>query len=248
MSRFSGTIFSENSAGPASKPPALKTTIMHQLKTGALAVAVTVLLSCNHAGNQSVKNANIAAATNNIIAGNDTGAAATAPTAIPDSAASGFMIKAAESGMKEVALGKLAEQAAHLQRIKDFAQMIVYDHSHANGGLRSLAAGSNITLPDSLGSAASRKRNRLSALKGLDFDRAYMQLMVEDHEKDIAAFRDAASKTKSSPLSQWIASSIPMLEKHLDSARAIEQYLKSHRQLKNFTQSAPTQTTGGQKR
>jgi putative membrane protein len=206
------------------------------------------LFACNHAGNQSIKNEHIAAANNNIMASANSGAGQAASIQAPDSVASPFMTRAAEGGLREVALGKLAEQKAHLQRIKDFAQMIVYDHSHANGGLRSVAAGADITLPVSVGAAGSGERDRLSAMKGFAFDRAYMQMMVADHEKDIAEYRAAASKTKSGPLSQWIRASIPMLEKHLDSARAIEGYLKSHPRLKNFTQTAPTQSQGGKKR
>lgn len=222
---------------------------MHQLRTGALAAAwMCALLACNHAGNQSVKNANIAAANNNIIAAADSGGKTAATAQAPDSAGSRFMARAAEGGMKEVALGKLAEQKAHLQRIKDFAQMIVYDHSHANGDLRSVAAGTDITLPDSLGTAAARQQDKLSAMKGLDFDRAYMRMMVADHEKDLADFRKAASRAKSGPLSQWIAADTPMLEKHLDSARAIEAYLESHPRLKNFTESAPTENHQTQKK
>jgi putative membrane protein len=214
--------------------------LLKNLEAGTLAAAV-LLCSCNHAGNQSVKNARIAEANNQTIA-RDTGLASAREAATPpDSGETSFMKEAARGGMMEVALGKLAEQTAHIQRIQDFARMIVYDHSHANGGLRAAASDLNVKLPDSLDAAAGQQADRLSAMKGIDFDRSYMQLMVEDHQKDIQEFRDILPRIKHTALQHWVSSSLPMLEKHLDSARAINDWLKSHPHLKNFTQSAPIQ-------
>lgn len=216
--------------------------LLKKLQAGTLAAAAVLLCSCNHAGNQSVKNARIAEVQNAPVAASDTGLASAREAATPaDSGEISFMEDAARGGMMEVALGKLAEQKAHVQRIQDFAHMIVYDHSHANGGLRAAASGLNVKLPDSLDAAAGQQKDRLSAMKGTDFDRSYMQLMVKDHQKDIQEFRDMLPRIKHTALKHWVSSSLPMLEKHLDSARAINDWLKSHPQLKNFTQSAPTQ-------
>ncbi len=51
--------------------------------------------------------------------------------------------------MAEVEAGNLARQKSNNAKVKDFAAMMVKDHTAANDTLKSLAASKNITLPSS---------------------------------------------------------------------------------------------------
>ncbi len=104
-----------------------------------------------------------------------------------------FMTKAASGGMMEVELGKLAQQNAQMQEVKDFGTMMVTDHENVNNELKALAAKNNIVLPDSMSDDHMEHINKLRDMKGLEFDKAYMSLMVEDHEEDIDLFESASN-------------------------------------------------------
>ena len=132
-----------------------------------------------------------------------------------------FATKAAAGGMMEVEAGKLAQQNAMSQRVKNFGGMMVTDHSQANEELKSLAAANNITLPASLPADLQKHIDMLSGLKGDAFDKHYMDMMVNDHKEDIGEFKKEANATVNDAFKAFAAKTLPTLQKHLDSAQAI---------------------------
>jgi len=139
---------------------------------------------------------------------------------------SDFATEAASGGMMEVQLGKLAQQNASNPRVKNFGKMMVTDHSKANDELKALAAKQNIALPDSMSNDKKDNMQDLSKKKGSDFDKAYMDMMVDDHKEDINKFQNAAQNVQDTAVKAWAAKALPVLQKHLDSAQAIQQALK----------------------
>jgi putative membrane protein len=92
-----------------------------------------------------------------------------------------FTQQAAVAGMAEVELGRLAQQRASNARVKDFARMMVRDHSKANDELKQVAKAQNIQLPTQLDQKHRDLMMRLQQLRGADFDREYMRAMVDGH-------------------------------------------------------------------
>jgi putative membrane protein len=144
------------------------------------------------------------------------GAAASAATAD-----SGFMMKAAGDGMAEVELGRLAIERASGADVKAFAQMMVDDHSKANGELTGLAGQKGVTLPAGPPPPARAVADRLRALSGAGFDKAYMAQMVKDHEKAVALFSKEASGGRDAETKEWAAKTLPTLQQHLTRAREV---------------------------
>jgi putative membrane protein len=132
-----------------------------------------------------------------------------------------FAMKAGSGGMLEVQLGQLAQQNAKSQRVKDFGAMMVTDHSKANEELKSIAASHNITVPSALMPEHQKHVDMMSKMKGADFDKHYMDMMVDDHKEDISDFTKEASGNKTDAFKDFAAKTLPVLEKHLDSAKAI---------------------------
>jgi putative membrane protein len=125
--------------------------------------------------------------------------------------------------MAEVELGRLATQKASRSEVKEFGQMMVDDHSKANTELTKIAQGEGITPPATLKAQDKATQEHLSKLSGEAFDRAYIQHMVKDHQKDVAAFRKQSTSASNSEVKQFASSTLPTLEKHLQRAQEIEQ-------------------------
>jgi len=97
----------------------------------------------------------------------------------------------------------------------------VKDHSEANNKLKGIASERNVALPDSLGNDAKDEIAKLMKKSGKDFDKAYVDMMVDDHEKDVSEFRKAADNLSDSSIKEFARTTLPVLETHLDSIKAI---------------------------
>jgi putative membrane protein len=85
-----------------------------------------------------------------------------------------FADKAALAGMREVAAGKLAEQKATDEQVKQFGQRMVHDHGEANDRLRQMASSKGLDLPTKLSKKPEKTIDQLEKLSGHQFDSAYM--------------------------------------------------------------------------
>jgi putative membrane protein len=135
--------------------------------------------------------------------------------------ASNFAVNAANGGMMEVELGKIAREKASSARVKAFGEMMVKDHTEANNNLKAIATSLNIALPDSVGNDTKKDIDKMNMKKGRDFDKAYVDMMLDDHKKDIAEFRKCADNCSDSTIKLFAYNMLPVLEKHLDSIKAI---------------------------
>ncbi|HEX5230339.1 MAG TPA: DUF4142 domain-containing protein [Bryobacteraceae bacterium] len=138
-----------------------------------------------------------------------------------------FVHSAAEGGMAEVQLGQLAEQKASSQDVKDFGHRMVSDHSQANDKLKSLASNKGITLPSSVNAKDKALYDRLSALSGSEFDRAYMNAMVKDHTTDVSEFQKESNTAKDQDLREFASMTLPTLKDHLRMAQDVDHKLGS---------------------
>jgi putative membrane protein len=148
---------------------------------------------------------------------------ATTATMAVEKADADFSVEVANGNMIEVQLGGLAKTKAVKSRVKSFASMMITDHKKISEDLQKIATSKNISLPQELSSEAQKDINRLSKKEGLDFDRSYINMMVADHKKDVNKFEKAAKNCKDPDLKNFIEQTLPVLRKHLDSARAIDQ-------------------------
>jgi len=132
-----------------------------------------------------------------------------------------FMVKAAQGGLGEVVLGRLAQSHGSTAGAKRFGQQMVKDHSKANAELKQVAARQGVTLPAAPGPEEQAAKARLAGLSGTAFDKAYISDMVEDHEKDVADFKKEAATGKDPAVKAFAAKTLPTLQMHLQMARAL---------------------------
>ncbi len=130
-----------------------------------------------------------------------------------------FAKNAAAGGMAEVQLGQLALTKAENQKVKDFGQKMVDDHTKANDDLKAVAAQKNMTLPTTVMPKDQALMDKLSKMSGASFDKAYMSAMMKDHQKDISDFQQEANSGQDSDLKAFAAKTLPTLKSHMDMAK-----------------------------
>jgi len=130
-----------------------------------------------------------------------------------------FLMNAAKGGKAEVELGNLASQNASNPAVKQFGQRMVADHTQANNRLQQIAQQKGMTLPDDLPDDAKQLKDRLTQEKGPQFDRTYIQNMVQDHQKDVAEFQQEADQGQDPDIKNFAATTLPVLKQHLQLAQ-----------------------------
>src|SRR5713101_5859747 len=156
-----------------------------------------------------------------------TGANADAPKASPSPAkgaakAAGkmsaadktFMMNAAKGGMMEVKWGKLAAQNGQSADVKKFGNRMVTDHSKANSELMALAKEEGVSLP---GAKSPGKWKS---------DKDYMDMMVKDHQADLAEFQKQAQSGTDPDLKAFAGKYSKVVQQHLDLAKQTQSKLK----------------------
>lgn len=136
-----------------------------------------------------------------------------------------FWMKAAQGGMMEVELGKLALQKSQNAEVKKFAQMMITDHDKANTELKTLAAKKNVTLPAEMSSSQKSTMEDLSKLSGAEFDKKYVEAMVEDHETDVELFEDNTGNSDAD-IKAFATKTLPTLKSHLQMIKDIQSKMK----------------------
>jgi putative membrane protein len=125
-----------------------------------------------------------------------------------------FMKKAAKGGMMEVAMGKLADEKGQSDDVKSFGKRMVTDHGKANDELKKIAAQKNAKLPT--------KEPTVS----WSSDKAYMDAMVKDHEKDLAEFQEEAKSGSDPDVKKFADDTAKVVQEHLDLAKQTQSKLK----------------------
>jgi putative membrane protein len=134
-----------------------------------------------------------------------------------------FATEAAQGGLKEVRLGELAAQQAATDGVRDFGQRMIEDHGAANANLMQIAEQKGIELPQDLSEDAQATYDELQQMSGPEFDQAYTDEMVSDHEQDIATFEDYIENAQDPDLRAFAENTLPTLQEHLEMARQIQE-------------------------
>jgi putative membrane protein len=129
-----------------------------------------------------------------------------------------FAVNAANAGMTEVQLGQIAQQKGTTKDVRDYGAMMEKDHKAAGEKLQALAAQKNITLPSAVSNDMQKNIDDLQKKAGKDFDKAYINMMVDDHKKVISEFEDESKKGSDPDVRAFADSILHTLRHHLQEA------------------------------
>ena len=132
-----------------------------------------------------------------------------------------FLVKAASAGHREVQLSRLADSNSKNQQVKQFAQMIVKDHTAANEKISTLLKPYKTAVVVGFDKEMREESTRLSKLENQDFDRAFAKVMVDDHNKAVKLFEHQAKSGKDQDAVSFAKETLPTLRKHLQRAQEL---------------------------
>jgi putative membrane protein len=136
-----------------------------------------------------------------------------------------------QANLSEIALGKLAMRNSKTAAIKDYGKMLVTDHQKNDRDLKALAKKHGQMIPTETAMSDADKSDmkdekdamkKLEAMKGADFDREFLQMAVQDHEKELARADTAIGEVQSDDLKTMLQDMKPVLQRHADKARDLQ--------------------------
>ena len=126
------------------------------------------------------------------------------------------------SNRSEISLANLALAKATDTSVRNYAQMMIMDHTQAESNLRSITDSLKLTLPtDSLNAMADSLRPVLQGLSGVRFDSAYIASQVPAHQKAITTVQTEVNSGTNSALMNYASSILPKIQMHLTKADSI---------------------------
>jgi putative membrane protein len=137
-----------------------------------------------------------------------------------------FLDEAGQGGLYEVRAGQLAVQRAQANDVKQFGQRMIDDHTAVNGRLQKLAQAKGLNVPAQLDKKHQDKIDNLSKKTGMEFDKAYIEDMVDDHKQDVESFEKASKDAKDVGVKELATATLPTLREHLQQVQSIKDKLK----------------------
>ena len=133
-----------------------------------------------------------------------------------------MIMSMAQANLAEIEMGRMAQNKSQSDQVKNFAQQMIDDHSKALTEVQQVAQARGITLPNELDRSHRAKADKLAAMSGDAFDRAYMQQAgVSDHKKNHSMLQSAQSKARDPDLKALAARTLPIVDQHLNSAQQL---------------------------
>ena len=188
-----------------------------------------------------------AACNNNRTANREAETAGTAGAGVSNSDKN-FVSNQLADGTAEVELAKMAREHAASADVKQFAQMMIDDHTKAGDRLKQIATSNSIPVDTKIDDKHQNLMDKLSKLNGADFDKEYMSAMVDDHQDAVSDLRSRVDENRSATdrltgknpenpaavkpeqsdnrvtmsINEWAANALPTVEQHLDRAKQIK--------------------------
>ncbi len=133
-----------------------------------------------------------------------------------------FATTAAMTDMFEIQAGQLAQQKASDPAYKDFAQLIIADHTKTTDQLKGMAPKlQGVELPQELDKTHQAKIDKLNSLSGAAFERQFKTEQVQGHKQAIQEFQAYAKSGDNPDLKAWAEQTLPALKTHLQHAEAL---------------------------
>jgi putative membrane protein len=132
----------------------------------------------------------------------------------------GFLQDAESSGLVQIGAGNAAVQDAVAPNVRNFAQMMVADHTNINDELQRLALKKGVTLPPATDAGRQQALDRLRQNRAGGFDEAYLQLAAHESQQALSLYQRAA-ESSDGEVRGLARRTLPAIQHHLQLAQAL---------------------------
>lgn len=132
-----------------------------------------------------------------------------------------FVMVAADSGMAEVAVSRMAAERSENEQVKKLAQQLVRDHEKANQQLMAIAQTTQAPISRRRSPAKQAELAILAGKSGAEFDKAYLDQQLATHLCAVALFEAEAQQGQNPQLKQFASETLPTLQQHLKMVRQL---------------------------
>lgn len=129
---------------------------------------------------------------------------------VPATSSEQLLAKALQASMVEVELGKLAQQNAQSTGVNALGVRLQRDHARIGKILTAISRERGMVVPVSLESVQQAQVEALSAKRGAEFDTAYVDQMVTNHDAAVVLYT-ALSECDDPVLSRLAKRALPIL-------------------------------------
>jgi len=133
---------------------------------------------------------------------------------------SDFYSEAAVSNITELTASRMAATRAKDPKVRAFASKLVAEHQKMGVELRKIAAQKKLVVPAALDTQRQATLNVLSKYNNEEFDKAYIQQMMHDHQEAVAFYERQEKESTDAATKAFVASALPSLRTHTEQAKA----------------------------
>ena len=137
-----------------------------------------------------------------------------------------FLVKSYESGLYEIELAELAASHTANAGVKQLAAQLITAHKAFNAQMLTIAFNATYKLPGGIDSEHAKDLNNLDKLKSKDFDKKFMDVVIDTHQKSVDAYNDASKKLAEGETKSYAAQTLPKIQAHLELAKKLKDRLK----------------------
>jgi putative membrane protein len=132
-----------------------------------------------------------------------------------------FLHEATRAGHAEVQAGQVAQRKATSPAVKEFAAMMVKDHTATNIRLGAIANSKGVPLPTGPSRAQKAMNEQTGKKSGASFDEDYIQGQIKAHEDTVALLQKEIAEGKDADAKAFAAETLPTVKAHLERLKQI---------------------------
>ena len=106
-------------------------------------------------------------------------------------------------------LGKLAQEKASSDAVKELGKRMVEAHTQTSQQLKQAASALNIQVPSETPRKAKKAEEKLAKLAGTDFDRAYAKMAADEQKQAVKQFEREAKSGRVPGVKEFAAKNLP---------------------------------------